>query len=353
MSDMARRLPPYVLKERSRHGKVKYYFRRGKGKRVRLPDDPSSDEFRQAYLAALNDIEPRKKQEDEARPKSLRWLIDRYRESARWRHYSAATRKQHENFFRGVIEKSGDVDFRLVDRRAMEAAMEARADTPSLANNFLKAMKALFAWAVRNGHIATDPTEGVERFRVKSAGFPAWTLEDYFRFCDRWPIGTKPRLAVELLLHTGLRRSDVVRLGKQHFRGNVATITTAKTGATVTVELPDHVMETIAVTKTGDLTLLVTEYGMPFTRDGFGNWFREQCLAARVDKSAHGLRKLAATLAAEGGAPAHELMAQFGWTNIKQAEIYTKGVDRKELGVRSSRRIHARIQVRGARKINE
>ncbi|WP_147272294.1 tyrosine-type recombinase/integrase [Phyllobacterium salinisoli] len=80
-------------------------------------------------------------------------------------------------------------------------------------------------------------------------------------------------------------------------------------------------MLAIEQTKTGDLAFLVTEYGRPFVKEGFGNWFREKCRQAGLSLNAHGLRKLSAALAANGGTTAHELMSQFGWTNIKQAEV--------------------------------
>lgn len=43
----------YVQTETSRHGTTKNYFRRNRRERVRLPDDPNSDEFRAAYAKAL------------------------------------------------------------------------------------------------------------------------------------------------------------------------------------------------------------------------------------------------------------------------------------------------------------
>lgn len=54
-----------------------------------------------------------------------------------------------------------------------------------------------------------------------------------------------------------------------------------------------------------------------------------------MDKSAHGLRKAAATRAADNGATAHELMAIFGWVDIKEAEIYTRAADRKRLAAQA------------------
>jgi integrase len=50
-----------------------------------------------------------------------------------------------------------------------------------------------------------------------------------------------------------------------------------------------------------------------------------------LNKSAHGLRKAAATRAADNRATTRELMAIFGWIDIKEAEIYTRAADRKRL----------------------
>jgi integrase len=38
----------------------------------------------------------------------------------------------------------------------------------------------------------------------------------------RWPIGTRQRVWLDVLLYTGLRRGDAVRLGRQHIREGVA-----------------------------------------------------------------------------------------------------------------------------------
>lgn len=344
MEDMPRKLPKYVVKETTRHKTVKFYFRRGKGARIRLPDDINSKEFEEKYLEAFAGRKLSRSEVSNTPRASLRWLIDRYKESAKWRAYSEATRRQHDNFFVGVLDKSGAASFSQIDNMDMQDAMEERGDRPALANNFLKAMRALFKWAVKNGHIETNPTDGIERFRYKTDGFQPWSVADFEQFCAKWPIGTKPRLAVELLLHSGLRRSDIVKAGRQHLKGDIFTMRTSKTGAVITAEFPLELMNVIAATETGELAFIVSELGTPFTKESFGNWFRERCREADVQKSAHGLRKLSATLSAEGGAPAHELMAQYGWTNIKQAEVYTRGADRVALGIRGSKRIAQQLK---------
>ena len=222
--------------------------------------------------------------------------------------------------------------------------MDERADTPAASNAFLKTMRGLFAWAVRNGHVERDPTAGVEKVRYRSHGFPAWTKDDVRAFRDRHPIGSKARLAMELLLLTGLRRSDVVRVGRQHLRGDVLTVRTVKTGATVTMRFPPALLDLIEATPTGDMHFVVNRNGQPYTADTFGNWFRDRCREAGIEKNAHGLRKLSATLAAEGGAAAHQLMAQFGWTKIDQAELYTRGADRVRLGMEASEIVAGQIE---------
>lgn len=343
IADMPRKLPMNVVREKTRHGKIVFYFRKGKGERIRMPGMPGSAEFDEAYKAAMGG-HPVKPSKSDAPSKSLRWLIDRYRESAKWAGLSVATRKQQGLFFQKVVAVSGNADFRAVTSKDIRNALEERKKTPALANNFLKAMKGLFGWALINEHVEIDPTAGVERLKNKSDGFPPWTVDDVARFCEKWPIGTKARLAMELILLSGLRRSDVHRAGRQHMNGKVFSIRTHKTGTVVTVEFSDHLMSVIEQTKTGDLHFLTNEYGKPYTVETFGNWFRDRCRDAGIVKSAHGLRKLSATMAANAGATTHELMAQYGWATTQQAEVYTKGADRVRLGVKASRMVAEQIE---------
>jgi integrase len=145
-------------------------------------------------------------------------------------------------------------------------------------------------------------------------GFPVWTVGDVAKYQARWPVGTKERVWLDVLLYTGLRRGDAVRLGRQHVRDGIATIRTEKSREQVTVTLPilPVLARTLAAGPTGDLTFICGEDGRPLAKESFGNFFRDACRAAGVNKSAHGLRKIAATTAAENGATVVELEALFG-----------------------------------------
>ena len=82
------------------------------------------------------------------------------------------------------------------------------------------------------------------------------------------------RLAFDLLLYTGLRRGDAVRVGRQHERDGVITIRTekhrkGKPGELVSIPILPPLAASIAATKTGDLTYLVTDAGQPWVKESF------------------------------------------------------------------------------------
>ena len=138
------------------------------------------------------------------------------------------------------------------------------------------------------------------------------------------------------MLYTGMRRSDVVQLGRQHVKDGWISKPQWKgrNRHPTMIEIPmlEPLAEIIAASPTGDWTYLVTEYGRPFAIAGFGNWFRVRCdEAGLTGLSAHGMRKAGATLLAEKGASTHQLMAVFGWRSIAEAELYTRAADRKRL----------------------
>ena len=105
---------------------------------------------------------------------------------------------------------------------------------------------------------------------------------------------------------------------------------TAKTGTEVSLPILPPLARSLAATPGGDLSFLATAKGRNFTKESFGNWFRGACRAAGVSKSCHGLRKLAATTAAERGATEAQLNAVFGWTEgSRESAVYIRRANRK------------------------
>jgi integrase len=246
---------------------------------------------------------------------------------------AAATRRQRENIMRVVLAQAGHEPATAIKRAHVVAGRDRRAETPAQARNFLDAMRGLFRWALDAGHVRVDPTLGIASPpRPKdNPGFPVWTEEDVARYEARWPMGTKERVWLDVLLYTGLRRGDAVQLGRQHVRDGVATLRTEKTGITVTIPILPALATTLAAGPCGELAFICGVAGRPFTKESFGNAFRDSCRAAGVSKSAHGVRKIGATRAAENGATVAELEAIFGWQGGGMASLYTRAADRARL----------------------
>jgi integrase len=192
-------------------------------------------------------------------------------------------------------------------------------------------MRGLFRWAAEGGFIANDPTAGVRCQVPRTEGFHTWTEREIAKFELTWPIGTRARLALAILLYTGLRRGDAARLGRQHVRDGVITLRSEKTGVQLVIPVLPELGMIIAATKTGDLAFIATAHGRPMSKEGFGNWFKKACKAAGVPGSAHGLRKAGATRAANNGATEAQLEAIYGWSGGKMASLYTRQADRARL----------------------
>lgn len=341
MEAMPRPRPPHLNREETRHGKTVWYVRVGNGPRMRLRAAYGTPEFKAEYDAAIKG-EPLSGP-PAATKASLQWLWDSYRQTAAWSALALSTRRQRENIIRRVLAENGSKPYASIKKSHITAGIDRRGKTPSAARNFLDTMKGLFGWALEREHVAQDPTAAVKGpARPKSAGFPAWTREDVAAYQRRWPLKTRQRVWLDVILYTGPRRGDAAIIGKQHVKEarnedgsvtRVASWRTEKSGETVTVTIPvlAVLQRTLDAGPIGDLTWICSSRGLPYTKESFGNAFSEAARMAGVKKSAHGVRKIAATIAAENGATAHELMAIFGWTNIRQAEVYTREAARAKL----------------------
>jgi integrase len=346
MPNMPRPRPPHLHSETTRHGKRVWYVRVGHGKRRRLKANYGTDDFWQEYRDALEGKPPKVTKGPAVG--SLAWLIARYVESAEWSDLGLATRKNRHAILRDIEKRAGQERVKDIDRRSILASRDRRRDRPHAANNFLKTMRGLFAYAVAREYVATDPTTGIKFLAGENdEGFHAWTEEEVARFEARWPVGTRERLAFDVLLYTGLRRGDAVRLGRPHVRNDEFTIRTEKTKRVVIAPILPPLSYSIAKSPTGELTFIATERGKPFGKASFGNWFRKACRAAGVPGTAHGLRKAGAERAVEAGASESQLNALFGWApGSRESAVYTRKADAARLA-RSAPRLPAPLsQVR-------
>jgi integrase len=319
-----------------RYGKAKarYYFRRRGFKQVPLPGMPGSPEFEQAYASAMAGApSPSTVGAKRIRAGTIDALVIAYFNSPAFLALSASTQATYRGILEAFTREHGAKPLAPLTCKHLEAMLARKMATPAAANHWLRLVKTLMRFAVREGLRGDDPARDIDYIRRKSSGFATWSEDEIAQFEAHHPIGSKARLALALLLYTAQRRSDVVKMGRQHVRGGVVHVRQQKTGTMLAIPVHPALQAVLDATPSEHLTFLTTAYGKPFTAAGFGNWFREQCDAAGLPKhcAAHGLRKAACRRLAEAGCSANVIASISGHTTLREVERYTKAADQERM----------------------
>ena len=327
---------PHVNRMRDRHGKVRFYFRRD-GKRTPLPGAPGSPEFMAAYHAALGAKPPPVAAGRDANG-TFSALIASWYESANFKGHELGTQRTYRYDAERFRRKHGHRLVADLKPEHVETMMDAMAETPAAANKLRQLLRQLMKHAVKPMRLITadkNPMRDVERLKSRNPdGFPQWEAEHLDLFRAYWPVGSKPRLALELLLCTAARRSDAVRLGPQNIRDGAIHFRAQKTDDRLGVPISAQLQEALDAMPVRPIrSFLATQYGKPFTGGGFYNWFTERAREADVPKglSVHGLRKSAACHLAEQGFTVPEIAALGGWKTLALVQHYIRGVDKARM----------------------
>lgn len=342
----------YVDRFRDSRGVWRYYFRRTRrSARIPLPGRPGEAEFMAAYQAAYattGDLKPLRALAPPAG--TMDALAAAYYRSAAFLTLSKSTQKT----YRGIIERlrkargsngqaHGLKRVAHLERRHINelVADKLKSGGPWAANNLLKVLRVMLAFAVANDWRRDDPTAGVKTIRAKTEGFKTWSETDIAAFEKTHASGTRERLALALLLYTGQRRGDVVRMGRQHISGDTIRVVQSKTGASLAIPMHAKLRAEIGSSAaTDNLTFILTAWGRPFSAAGFGNWFRDTCNdAGLTELSAHGLRKAAARRLAEAGCSALQIQAITGHKTLAEVSRYTAAADQERMAREAMKRM--------------
>jgi site-specific recombinase XerD len=326
---------------RDRHGKRRVYYRGAGGKLIPLPaeDDPG---FLAAYQAAREAGEVRPPiGADRVKAGTIAALIVLYLTSPEWAKLAASTKKSTRRILDKLRQAHGHRPVATMQIDHVRTLVRERQDAPAAANKLLKVLRALMRLAVDSNWRRDDPTREARPIAYKTAEIATWSEEDIGRFVARWPLGTREHLALSLLLYTGQRQSDVVRLGPQHIRDGRVELRQSKTGTDVSVPVHAALTEAIAAAPSGHAVFLATAEGKPFTVQGLGNWLRDARAAAGMapSMSPHGLRKAACRRLAEAGCSALEIQAISGHRSLRELEGYVRDVDRQRLADAAMKRL--------------
>jgi integrase len=327
-------LPKHCSWASDRHGKRRVRFRH-RGFSTYLTGIPWSDDFMRQYAAALEGVKAQANNigaDKRTIPGSLNALI------ASWyRTDFGRLKPSTQRLWRVIIEpfrrEHGDKPVARLQRKHVRDIIAAKAATPEAANNLLKVLRVLLNYAVDIDMIRSNPAIGVKRYKSRGGGIHTWGEDEITRFEEYYPLGTKPRLALALLLYTAQRRGDVVRFGLQHITGGDAiALRQEKTDTPLLIPIHPELATALAAVPKNNMTFLLSDRGKPFTPESFGNWFRARCNEAGLSHcSAHGLRKAAATRLAQAGCSAKQIMAITGHKTLVEVARYTEAAEQQRL----------------------
>ena len=326
-----KRPPKFVQAFIDRTGKSRFYFRRAGFKSVPLPGLPWSPQFMEVYEAALSGQRSQIGATRTVQGSVSAATIGYYHDQS-FLTLAPSTQRSIRGILEHFREEHGGKRIALLQRQHIITLL--RSKKRFAARHWLMAIRGLMKYCVEIGLRGDNPAIGVKLPNQKTDGYHSWTEAEIEQFEAHHGPGTKARLALNLLLYTGQRRSDVIRMGRQHIQDGFIYVRQQKTGIELAIPIHATLAAIIAKTPVQHLTLLTTAAGKPFSAAGFGNWFRERCNEAGLRHcSAHGLRKAAARRLAEGGCTMHEIAAITGHASLSEVQRYTKAVDQKRLAV--------------------
>jgi integrase len=343
------KLPPHVSAYSDRHGKRRYRYRKTGAKTYHFKGHPGtprhpSEEYKRVAAGEVpaNDT-PR------AKPGTIDDLVMRWYGSADFNSASERTRTKNRAIIEDFRCRFGTLHASTMRFSNVETILVAKAKKngnsggPFAAQRLRKLLRRLFELAMKLhsakviGYegMTVNPVELADAPAVpKTKGFHTWSDDEIAQFRATHPVGTKARMALELLRWTLQRGGDARTFSPKQRKNGHIEIWNEKTDKYSWVPEPAQLTETIeAMTVIGTETLLVTQFGKPFTEKGFSNWFKKQCVAAGLPHcTAHGVRKSTARqLVDHVEATQQELKAAGNWSQDREVATYVKDANQKKL----------------------
>jgi integrase len=334
------KLPPHVKLVRNRVGREYYYLtlNRGthlQGKPVRLPDDPRTPDFWNAYAQALG-LPPARENSRSVAALDRAWGGDPANGYAgacpEWAALSPGTQREWMRHRRRIVEAWGALEVAGLSPKHVLELRDAWADVPATANNMLRCLSSMLGWSVPRDWRADNPCREVRPLKG-GPGYAPWSW-DVITAAER-ELVAKGRQdlwwAVALALYTGQRLGDCLAMKWSALSDlGVIAVTQGKTGKDLLIPAHERLAALLATIPRRAVTILTSTEGTPW--QGFQTAWRKHRPRAVVEQGLvfHGLRKSAVVTLLEAGCTEAETAAVTGQSAAMVAH-YAKGVNQQKL----------------------
>lgn len=270
-----------------------------------------------------------------APPGSLPWLIRLYRADHRYTDLRDRTRGDYESYLRRIeawSDRAGHPPITTISRKDVKAFSKSMAATPVGAKAAIGVLRTLFAFAIDEGELATNPAINM-RMKGHTPRHQVWRPEQIAALIDHAVVKGRPSigLAVALAHNTGQREADVLHMAWSQFDGAKITLKQRKTGVLLDVPCTQQLLGVLATTPRTGTLMVIKEASLvevsiggnvgtrvwparAYERVGFTKEFRKMAKGAGIpdDLQFRDLRRTAVVTLAEAGCSVPEIAAISG-----------------------------------------
>lgn len=352
-------LPKYVSAFEDRHGRTRYRYRRTGFEGGYFKAELGTEQFREEYRAfGDGQIDPDQPKQ-RVKAGTVDDLFTRFVSVPARLGPTEETQKKVRAVLGWFRERYGtayvaDIEFSHIDailelRREKVLVEKRMHGGVEAARKLRKELVRLFDFAEKSRMImpGSNPAKHAEKVKTapgqRTKGFYSWTEEDIAKYRKCHPIGSRARLALELLLWTGQRRGDGYLFGPDDLKDGLFQIVQGKTGKELWIPLApplEAAIKAMPEPPEGVKAFLLSEWGKPYSYASFGNKMRDWCDDAGLPQcTAHGLRKANARRMAELEMNNSMLKSIGGWSNDREVGIYTAAADQARLAKQAIARL--------------
>lgn len=308
----------FIHQFRDANGKLYRYVRIPGRPQVRLPGLPGSPEFMAAYSSAI--AGSGSPIGHAFKTGSLGRLVESYYGSVEFSNLGSRSKATYRNVLSTHVERDGQrMVADLNNEKARKIIQEIGATRPGMANLTRAILVTVFEHAINCGMRIDNPFRRIPMYKLGTRH--TWTDAELASYRERWPLGTRERLAFAVLLYTGQRVSDAVRLK----RGDVLTLTQQKTGTELTLPIHPALARAIKAGPSNGIYLIGDAAGRPISSAALTQMMQKAIRLAGLPPTcvAHGLRKAILRQLAEHQATTKGIAAISGHKTLKEVERYT------------------------------
>jgi integrase len=300
------------------------YFRRH-GKAQRILSEPFSDAFWAEYALMLKGIAPVPKGK-------LADLIASYKLSPKFAKLADRTRKDYDGVLSFLIERMGHVQPDRLKRKHVINLRDANAETVRFANYCVQVLRIVLEHGIDQGIIeaGANPAKGVDLLKSEAEPRGPWPQDKIDAFRAAVPLGHRTRTLFELLIGTGQRIGDVLKMQWNHIDDDGINVRQNKTGMQLWVPFTPHLRAALEAHRRDNLTILTKQHGNgPWAYRGAA----DALMAVRIEigaeaYDAHSLRYSAACELLMNGC-SDDLIAAVTGQSARMVAHYTKSVRQK------------------------